>query len=349
MELGSEYNLSLTDLTVKENNIFRYLSGYQNVYYFDSGRSALKDVVKGFAEDDEVLLPEFICESVTNCFEGATIKFYKLHQDFTIDFEDLKSKCSSCTKIIFLMHYFGALQPKEDLQKLKQLASDRNVVIIEDTTHSIFSKTSTVGDYMVCSIRKWLPIPKGGVLYYNTNKFYLNAPTYVQSKDNERSYGMVLKDLSFTRNLDVNSVYREIFAQCEERLDQQKDIYMLSDFSRFIASCVDIGQLQYLRKRNYGLLAQRLLHEGFTPVMQIHAEETPLVYLLRVRERNILRAYLMDYNIYSAVHWPFDGIQAESRRFAAQNAEELISLPIDQRYDEAHINYLADVLAGYGR
>ena len=124
---------------------------------------------------------------------------------------------------------------------------------------------------------------------------------------------------------------------------------MLSDFSRFIASCVDIGQLQYLRKRNYGLLAQRLLHEGFTPVMQIHAEETPLVYLLRVRERNILRAYLMDYNIYSAVHWPFDGIQAESRRFAAQNAEELISLPIDQRYDEAHINYLADVLAGYGR
>lgn len=101
MELGSEYNLSFADLTVKENNIFRYLSSYRHAYYFDSGRSALKHVVKSLAKDDEVLLPEFICESVTNCFEGAIVKFYKLHQDFTIDFEDLKSKCSSCTKIIF--------------------------------------------------------------------------------------------------------------------------------------------------------------------------------------------------------------------------------------------------------
>lgn len=42
MELGSEFNLSLSELTVKGNNIFTFLSEYNNVIYFDSGRSALR-------------------------------------------------------------------------------------------------------------------------------------------------------------------------------------------------------------------------------------------------------------------------------------------------------------------
>ena len=68
MELGSEYNLSLSVLEVKEDNIFNYLSDFSKQFYFDSGRSALKHVALHLGPEEKVLLPEFICESVSSCF-----------------------------------------------------------------------------------------------------------------------------------------------------------------------------------------------------------------------------------------------------------------------------------------
>ena len=349
MELGSEYNLSLSDLQIKENNIFKYLSKFSFKFYFDSGRSALKHITKFLKPCDEILLPEFICESVTNCFNDLNVKYYNLLPDFSVDCEDVSRKISKQTKIFFLLHYFGHLQPPRVLERIQYLAKNNNFIIIEDTTHSIFTKTQTIGDYIICSIRKWLPISKGGVLYYNENKLSLPEPEYRKSEDNERIYGMILKDMFLKHDMDFNSIYRKIFAECEEQLDRQNDSFMLSDFSRFIASCMDIEMLKQVRKQNYLLLQDKLLKLEYNPAIMVLPDETPFIYLFRVKNRNLLRSYLMDNKIYCAVHWPFDGDQPNVRNFAQRNASELISLPIDQRYDETHISYMADVLARYGR
>ncbi len=44
MELGSEYNLSLDNLNLVSDNIIDYFSEFNNCFYFDSGRSALKHI-----------------------------------------------------------------------------------------------------------------------------------------------------------------------------------------------------------------------------------------------------------------------------------------------------------------
>lgn len=147
MELGSEFNLALSQLSVKSKNIFQYLSGFSYVYYFDSGRSALKHIALHMNDDDEVLLPEFICESVTNCFKQKRISFYKLTSDFAVDINDLERKISSDTRLVFLMHYFGKVQPKTVLDRMVAVAKGHGSLIIEDTTHSIFTKAHTIGDY----------------------------------------------------------------------------------------------------------------------------------------------------------------------------------------------------------
>ena len=72
-----------------------------------------------------------------------------------------------------------------------------------------------------------------------------------------------------------------------------------------------------------------------------------MVYPIRIRNRDKLRKYLMYHRIYCAVHWPFDGCQMESRLMAKRNAEELLSLPIDQRYGAKEIDYLCEVLSKY--
>lgn len=348
MELGSEYNLSLAELNVQEDSIFGYLSGYAKAFWFDSGRSALKHIALHLRKEDEILLPEFICESVSDCFAPEQTGYYRLHNDFTVNVDDLKAGISDRTRLIFVMHYFGAVQPQKQLAEIRQLADQHSCAIVEDTTHSIFSRKSTIGDYMVCSIRKWMPLPRGGVLYAaGADPLALTAPGYPKSTDNGRAYGMVLKDLFLNGGGDYNADYRRIFAASEKRIDEQDGICMMPDFARFVASCVSTGSLQRRRRSNYDLLAAHLARHGVSPAVPLSDTDIPLVYPLRVRGRDEFRSYLMDKKIYCAVHWPFDGRQPDGRPFAKKNAEELISLPIDQRYDERHMAYLADMILQY--
>lgn len=68
---------------------------------------------------------------------------------------------------------------------------------------------------------------------------------------------------------------------------------------------------------------------------------------IRVKNRDALRCRLMEHRIYCAVHWPFDGVQADKRPLARKLAAQMLSLSIDQRYDTAHIDYLMDTLDTY--
>lgn len=348
MELGSEYNLSLEDLNIVSDNIFEYLSEFDNCYYFDSGRSALKHLTHSLSSFSKILLPEFICESVTNCFDKSKIEYYRLNDDFSVDIENLQEQIQDEPTVIFLMHYFGSLQPIDILDRIRVIADQSGSIIIEDTTHSVFTQKRTIGDYLVCSIRKWIPISGGGVLYYNQDLLNLSKPDYRNSIDNHRSYGMILKDLFLKEGFDCNSEYRRIFSESENKLDEQYEIFGISDFSRYIASCINIEKMMEARRRNFQQLDDAMRAMGMIPVVNYGSTDTPLVYPIRAKNRDDFRSYLMDNKIYCAVHWPFDNHKMEQRPFAMQNADELISLPVDQRYGPVHIQYMVDVIHHYG-
>lgn len=349
IELGSEFNLSLSKLKITDDNLFHYLNEFENTMYFDSGRSALKYITCNIPSDGLTLLPEFICESVINCFDRKHIAFYKIEQDFTVNMESIEALLSSDVKVIFLMHYFGSVQPANKLNAIKKIAIAHDIIIIEDTTHSIFSKKSTIGDYVISSIRKWMPISKGGVLYVVKDTLRLKKMDILVSSENDRANGMVLKDLFLKELLDCNTEYRKIFADCEERLDRQNEIYQISDFSRFIISCMELDEIISRRRKNYRFLSKKLEKLGFFPVCHLRVDECPYVFPVYLSQRDIFRRYLMQHRIYCAVHWPFDGIMEKARQFAIDNANSLISLPIDQRYGEDEMEYMVDVIANYKR
>ncbi len=349
IELGSEYNLSLNNINIIDDNIFRYLDDFENCTFFDSGRSALKCVSECLGKEIGVLLPEFICESVSNCFKSDRITFYRLNDNFVIDVDDLAEKIRDThARVIYIMHYFGAVQPDDILRCIRELADNNDMTIIEDTTHSFFSEKNTIGDYVICSIRKWMPVPNGGVLYFNNDKAEIKIKTYKKGCDNHRAYGMILKDLYLKTGYDCNAEYRSIFNNCEEALDNQQEIFEMSDFTKFIASCISIEDIKKRRRHNYEKLNCFLQKNGIKPSLFIRPGDTPLTYPLRVHHRDELRRYLMENRIYCAVHWPFDGFKPDQRQFAKKNADELISLPIDQRYDDQHMEYLISILKKYG-
>ena len=162
MEVGSNYDLDISQLYYTEDNIYRYLANF-NTIYTDSGRSALK-LLNRLIPCGKILLPSYICESVIHSYDGFEIDFYQITGDLDIDVNDLMNKLDETVKVLYIMNYFGKVK-KELSDILVERRKELGFVIIEDTTHSILTRACTIGDYCICSIRKWFPIADGGILY----------------------------------------------------------------------------------------------------------------------------------------------------------------------------------------
>lgn len=346
MELGSNFELDLSGLKYEQDNIFEYLSEYHTIYT-DSGRSAIK-VLNSVLIRGVILLPAYICESVINAYkQNYSIRFYKVNSDMSIDLNDLKKKLDSQVKVVYLMHYFGSIQDKAVLDYLEKKRTEYGYIIVEDTTHSIFTRKRTVGDYCVCSLRKWFPVTDGGVVYSDKRIISTREEGKIKKSlfyDNLEA--MILKKYYLQRGIDCNDIYRNIFAQTEHRLDMQTEIYGMSDMAKDILQCISINAMKEKRKRNYRVL-NRFLENTSVKNVLLSDDFVPLVYPTYVQDRDKLRRYLMQNKIYCAVHWPLDGTGLEKRQDSLNIYKNIISFPIDQRYGNAHMEYLEKVLETY--
>ena len=346
MELGSNFEIDFTNLKYTEDNIFRYLENYHSIY-MDSGRSAstiLNSMLN--LENGVILIPSYICGSVIEGYKEFSIVFYKINRDFSIDIQDLERKINSEVKVIYLMHYFGKLQDRECIEFLERKKREYHFIIIEDTTHSFFSRACTVGDYCICSLRKWLPIPDGGVLY---SKNELDNEILNNIKKKEPSIvleAMVLKKWYLNGQIESNNIYREIFTKAEEELDNQKEVLQISDVSRSLLECISVSEVIEKRRKNYIELNRYICKSGIESVFST-TDFVPLVYPIYVNNRDRFRSYLMENQIYCAVHWPLKETKLENNEDANKIFQNIISLPIDQRYNSIHIRYLIKTIQNY--
>lgn len=344
MELGSEFSLNISDLYLKDNTVFSYLKEY-NTIYLDSGRSCIKLLSDTF-DLGNVLIPEYICDSVIAAFGSREIIYYKLNSNFEIDIDDISAKINENTKIFFLMHYFGSIQPLHLLKNLKELQSKMNFIIIEDTTHSFYSNVNTIGDYCVCSLRKWFALPDGGVLYSKNSLEIYHKNALSKNRDIGKIYPFILKQLFIDGKISDKSLYRELFITNEKLFDVRNCMYSISDISLFLLNCYDILSLKNQRIINYRYLESKLNTIGINSIISLSDTDCPYVLPLLVLNRDKFRKYLNQHNIYCAVHWPLDKAIHVNMR-VNKLSERIISLPIDQRYGASGMDYLFSKINDY--
>lgn len=369
MELGSNFELDTFSLQPQADNVFQYLMKYHTIY-MDSGRSAAA-VLSALLKPGIILLPSYLCESSFQAYrEKFTLRFYHIKKDLSIDFEDLERKLDRGVTAVYLMHYFGKLQDRRLLEKLLARKRRYGFTIIEDTTHSIFTKSRTIGDYCVCSLRKWFPIPDGGVLYSSTEIQGNSEEDFPVPPPSARLDAMILKNWYIKEGIDCNALYRRIFDQEEEKLDQQTQIYRISEMSKVLLKCFSIGELMERRRENYRMLAEFLtkhlagssaeclagssagcliespVKRPIEPILE-GSGFVPFTCPVYVGYRDAFRGYLMEHQVYCAVHWPMAGTELEEDPSAVDMSRFMLSLPIDQRYDVAHMEYLMDLIKKY--
>ena len=139
----------------------------------------------------------------------------------------------------------------------------------------------------------------------------------------------------------------------EDKLDSQKEVYYMSDLSKCLLSYFSVSELMEKRKRNYQELDNIMKGIGVKGALE-GEEFVPLCYPMYIENRDEFRKYLIDRQVYCAVHWPLENLESEQNGTdlkwddtAIQMSRNIISLPIDQRYDKKHMQYLGSLIKDY--
>lgn len=109
------------------------------IFTFDSGRTALYEVLKAFniGKDDEVLLQAFTCAVVPNAIIYAEAKPVYIDieaETYNLDPTRIENKVTSKTKAIIIQHTFGFAA---NVGAILEIASRHNLIVIEDCAHSL--------------------------------------------------------------------------------------------------------------------------------------------------------------------------------------------------------------------
>ena len=135
-----------------------------------SGRVAIAMALRqmGVGPGDKVLVPSYHCASMIEpvVWLGATPVFYRIHQDTSVNLDDVAGKLDGTCKVMLATNYFGFPQ---NLSALRAFCDTHGLMLLEDCAHSFLGEhkgqpVGSFGDYAIASTMKFFPIYEGGCL-----------------------------------------------------------------------------------------------------------------------------------------------------------------------------------------
>lgn len=163
-----------------EKEIAKYV-GTEYAVTFSSGTSALHVALLAHdVKNYEVITPSFtfISTATSIIHAGGIPVFAETEKDtLGLDAEDVLKKITSKTKAIIALHYAGV--PSKDIFKLRSIAKEHNLILIEDAAEAFGAKINnqfvgTIGDsgmYSFCQ-SKIITTGEGGAIVTNSRKVY---------------------------------------------------------------------------------------------------------------------------------------------------------------------------------
>ncbi len=322
--IGGEFDLDIFTLEKKTGDATKN----KKISYFSSGRAALYHILKYLKEERDihsVLLPDFLCSSITNTIDrcGISYQFYSLSHALDIDYASFQNIYQSDIAIV-LINYFGMTDIASQIKEIRKI--DKNAIIVEDDVQAYYSFVHEEHDvaFKFTSLRKAFPIPDGslvkGIAKLSEPK---NENTFTQYK----VAGSILKTMRDHR-IYGDEVYLNLFEKGENLIDDNLDSRM-SDISLRLLNQLDLDREMILRRRNADFLINGLNELGIRPLLTPSSQQMPLFIPICLANRDEVRRKMFKEHIFCPIHWPLDGLSVECGRYMAEHE---LSLIIDQRY-----------------
>ncbi|WP_350019929.1 hypothetical protein [Priestia flexa] len=345
-EIGSEYWIE--EVKGKEFKRVKTPSwlnlGNVNEYLL-SGRTAIDFVLKDILyrkKVSTVYFPSYCCQSMLQPFidNNIHIEIYNVYNTSSgLKFDiDINRKCD----IFFAMNYFGYSNGRMDyyIETFKR----REVIIIEDITHSLLSSNSynNHSDYRIASLRKWFPVISGGIAAKADSSFNIEVRNNtLDEMIVVRKNAMLDKARYINGDTTINKQdFLKKYSDANKMLNENYSLYKIDNYSLRILNEINLQEIIKVRRKNAQVIHEFINKTKYIKPMfpTLTEDDCPIFIpvLLDENIRNQLRGYLIKHNIYYPIHWPKpDMVKYPPACISIYDLE--LSLICDQRYDVYNI------------
>lgn len=221
----------------------------------------------------------------------------------------------------------------------------REVVVIADETHRLFSGPSKVADIRVASLRKLLPLYDGGYVTGSSARFQTGPAA--SSSDSEVADIRELASITKSRALasgGSNDAHLALYAEAEHATHIRTQPLRISSKSLSLLHRLDMRLIRMRRQANSMLLTQALGHsDRFRIINPPAADVLPSHLVLETDDVTGLQQCMKERHIYCTTHWPPSELLPRKRDWP----NRYLSLPIDHRYGEPDMLRMATEINAY--
>lgn len=307
-EIGGYFQLELREFTSTRNDVI----------LLNSARSALRCIVRNY-HVKEIQVPYYTCPVIWQALLAENCKL------LPYDIDDNFSPISINPELpVIYTNYFGI--NSNIVNSLTKVCK----YLILDNAQAFFAKPEGIG--CIWSPRKFFGLPDGGILWPKISGLNLK-----ESQSWHRC-SHLLKRV----DLGASNGYSD-FKINDSSLDKEEPCYM-SKLTEFLMNGIDINYVKEKRVQNFTYLDKMIGSINGIKIAYDPTNDVPMVYPLRTKNRT-LREILIKNKIYVAKYWPKnDGMDCMTSYKSMKMAEEIIPLPIDQRYDDEDMEIISEII-----
>jgi dTDP-4-amino-4,6-dideoxygalactose transaminase len=307
----------------------------------DSGTSAIELALRacGIGAGDEVLIPAntFIATALAVSYTGATPVLLDVDPDtYTIDAGRIRTAIGKRTRAIVPVHLYGH---PADMDPILEIARRSGLVVVEDAcqAHGAEYKGRRVGSFGDAAAFSFYPGKNLGA-YGDAGMVVTNEPQIADALELLRNYGQREKYLHVSRgfNRRLDSVQAAVLRVKLRRLDAWNTAR--AEHARTYRCLLADSAAQLPAQAGYA-----------SPVWHL--------FVIRSRNRNLLRQHLSSHGIGSGIHYPLPihlqpayrdlGYQRGDFPITESRSEEILSLPMYAELSKAAIEYVASTVRAF--
>ncbi|MDR3610683.1 MAG: hypothetical protein P4L27_08980 [Ignavibacteriaceae bacterium] len=284
----------------------------------NTGRNCLEYILR--AENyQKIYLPRYICDAVLEPISRLNInyEYYNLDEELNPVINNAVVK----NETLLCVNYFGV--KNKTIESIS--ASIKNLIV--DNTQALFSKPIKGIDTFY-SVRKFFGVPDGAYLF-----------------SNEKLKDKIEQDFSWPRMvhllLRIDKSAEDgypAFVINEEFLENQP-IKIMSKLTQALLQNIDYEKAKVRRHENFLYLHEKL-HKLNDLKIDDNDVDAPMAYPLLFPKGKEIRENLIKRKIFVATYWENMKNIFDENSFEAYLSNNLLPLPIDQRYNIDDMNVI---------
>lgn len=300
---------------------------HQDAVKLNTARNAFEYLLK-VKEPRKVIIPFYLCEVLLEPIRrlNLTVEYYGIDSDFLPLVDTLEEDA-----LMLYINYFGV----NDHQAL-MLTQKWSKQLVLDNTQAFFTPPPNCAGTFY-SARKFFGVPDGAYLYTNQ--------ILPDELEREVSYERCMHLL---KRLDVGPEegYND-FVENDKSLSGLP-IRKMSNLSSKLLSRVDYFEVKRNRKANFEYLHQHLEQDNQLK-LNISNLSGPLCYPLLVTDGKERKQELINKRVFVPTYWKAVKEHVGTNSFEWYLVENLICLPIDQRYDRDDMRCIIELYQSCGK